>query len=559
MSGSIELARTVVDELVRCGVRDAVLSPGSRSGPMAFALADAEEAGALRLHVRVDERGAAFLAIGLIRGSGRPVPVVCTSGTAVANLHPAVLEARHSGLPLLAVTPDRPAELHGVGANQTTVHDRILGGSVRWSGRLASRDVGESDVSGQGPYWRATVARAVREAEGRPHGPAGPVHLNLEMSEPLVPTGEAPARPGRPRGRAWLQATGLTPGPALRLDAATPTVVLAGDGAGAEATEAAVRGGWPVLAEPSSGAWGQAASVPSAPYVAAAAGFQARHRADRLVVFGRPTLSRSVLRLLTDSRPEVVVVAGAHPEWPDPGHRASDVVSSVAPRGEPRFSWLTSWRAAGARAWLAAHEMLAGQEWPAEPDVAATVVAALPDGAACLLGSSQPIRDVFLAAAPRPDLLLVANRGLSGIDGTVSSAVGLALGQRRPTYALVGDLAFWHDATGLLVGPREPRPDLCLVVVNNDGGGIFGLLEPGEEAYAGVFERVFATPTGGDVGAWCAGAGVPHEAPQSRDELVAALAPRPGLRVVEVRTDRARNRAVHAELRAAAVAAVEAE
>jgi 2-succinyl-5-enolpyruvyl-6-hydroxy-3-cyclohexene-1-carboxylate synthase len=523
---------------------------------MAFALADADAAGALRLHVRVDERGAAFLALGLIRGSGRPVPVVCTSGTAVANLHPAVLEAWHSGLPLLAVTPDRPAELHGVGANQTTDHDRILGGSVRWSGRLASRD---RVASGQGPSWRATVARAVREAQGSPRGAAGPVHLNLEMSEPLVPTDDAPARPGRLQGRPWLAVAGTAPGPALSLDAAVPTLVLAGDGAGPEADEVAVRAGWPVLAEPSSGSWGRPSGIPSAPYVAAAAGFQARHRPERLVVFGRPTLSRSVLRLLADEHSEVVVVVGPHAEWPDPGHRASDVVASVAPRGQPRFGWQTSWRAAGARAWLAVHEALDAQRWPTEPGLAATVIGALPKGAACLLGSSQPIRDVFLAAAPRPDLLMVANRGLSGIDGTVSSAVGLALGQARPTYALLGDLAFWHDATALLIGPGEPRPDLCLVVVNNDGGGIFGLLEPGEPRYAGVFERVFATPTGGDVAAWCAGAGVPHEAPDSPAALVAALRARPGLRVVEVRTDRRRNRTVHADLRTAAVAAVEAE
>jgi 2-succinyl-5-enolpyruvyl-6-hydroxy-3-cyclohexene-1-carboxylate synthase len=558
MTGSMELARTVVDELVRNGVSDAVLSPGSRSGPVAVALAEADDAGRLRLHVRIDERGAGYLAIGLIRGTGRPVPVVCTSGTAVANLHPAVLEAYHAGLPLLAITPDRPVELHGVGANQTTAHERVLGGSVRWSGRLGSR----GDLATQGPYWRATVSRAVRTALGEPVGPPGPVHLNLELSEPLVPTGaEQPTPPGRAGGRAWARSDGAvhTPGPALRLDSATPTLVLAGDGAGPVAGEVAVRAGWPMLAEPSSGGWGTPASLPCAPYVAASRRFLLRHRVARLVVFGRPTLSRSVLRLLTEDLPEVVVVAGRHAEWPDPGHRASHVVAAVAPRGEPRPGWQATWRAAGARAWLAAHEVLEDQAWPAEPAVAPAVVAALPPGASCVLGSSQPIRDVYVLAAPRADLHLTANRGLSGIDGTVSTAVGHALARRGPSYALLGDLAFWHDATGLLVGPGEPRPDLCLVVVNNDGGGIFSMLEPGEPRYARFFERVFATPTGGDVGAWCAGAGVQHEAVRTRDELVAALAPRPGLRVVEVRTDRGLNRDVHQAVRTAAVAAVEGE
>jgi 2-succinyl-5-enolpyruvyl-6-hydroxy-3-cyclohexene-1-carboxylate synthase len=557
VTGSIELGRTVVDELVRCGVREAVLSPGSRSAPLAFALAEADREGRLRLHVRIDERGAAFLALGLVRAAGRPVPVVCTSGTAVANLHPAVLEAAHAGLPLLALTPDRPVELLGVGANQTTAHQRVLAGSVRWSGRLDARD-----PAGQGPYWRATVARAVRTALGEPRGLPGPVHLDLGFSEPLVPTGHEAAAPAGRRGdRAWVRTdgAGLTPGPALRLDAGVPTLVLAGDGAGPEANEVAVRAGWPVLAEPSSGVWGGTAGIPCAPYVAGAAAFVERHAVARLVVYGRPTLSRSVLRLLTEERAEVVVVAGQHAEWPDPGHRATHVVAAVAPRGEPRFGWQTAWRAAGARAWLAVHELLDAHPWPAEPDVVARVVAGLPQGAACLLGSSQPIRDVYSVAAPRSDLLLLANRGLSGIDGTVSTAIGLALGQARPTYALLGDLSFWHDATALLVGPAEPRPDLCLVVVNNDGGGIFGLLEPGDPQHAAAFERVFATPTGGDVAGWCAAAGVPHVLAQSRDDLAAALVPRPGLRVVEVRTDRGANRALHRSVKAAAVAAVEAE
>jgi 2-succinyl-5-enolpyruvyl-6-hydroxy-3-cyclohexene-1-carboxylate synthase len=558
MTGSLALARTVVDELARCGVRDAVLSPGSRSAPMAFALAEAEAAGRLRLHVRLDERGAAFLALGLVRATGRPVPVVCTSGTAVANLHPAVLEAFHSGLPLLAVTPDRPAELHGVGANQTTAHVRVLGGSVRWSGRLEAR----GEVGVLGPYWRGTVARAVRVALGEPQGPSGPVHLNLEMSEPLVPGPEAAAAlPGRSGDQPWLRTDGAghTPGPALRLDSAVPTLVLAGDGAGQQANEVGVRAGWPVLAEPSSGVWGRSAAIPCAPYVAASRTFLARHPVQRLVVFGRPTLSRSVLRMLTEPRTEVVVVTGRHAEWPDPGHRATHVVASVAPRGEARHGWQASWQAAGARAWLAVHEELAQHPWPAEPAVAAAVVAALPAGAACLLGSSQPIRDVYTAAAPRAGLQLVANRGLSGIDGTVSTAVGLALGTGRPSYALMGDLAFWHDATALLIGPAEQRPDLTLVVINNDGGGIFTLLEPGDPAHGAVFERLFGTPTGADVAAMCAAAGVEHVAPDGPEALAAALAPRPGLRVVEVRTDRGGNRQLHQALRAVGVAAAEAE
>ena len=556
MTGSLELARTVVDELLRGGVREAVLSPGSRSGPMAFALAEAELDGPLRLHVRVDERGAAFLALGLVRATGRPVPVVCTSGTAVANLHPAVLEARHSGLPLLLLTPDRPAELRGVGANQTTDHAGILRGSVRWSGALAAQ------MPARGPYWRATVARMLTEARGVLDARPGPVHLNLEMSEPLVPTPDtAPTPPGRPGGQPWLAAD-AEPTPsrrALRLDSATPTLVLAGDGAGPAAHEVAVRAGWPMLAEPTSGVWGSSTAIPAAPAVVGSTEFRRSHPPVRVVVFGRPTLSRTVLRLLTDGAAELVVVAGRHAEWPDPGHQARHLAAAVRPRGEPLFGWQGQWRAAGARAWLAVHDLLQSRPWPAEPAVVADVVAAVPAGAAVVLGSSQPIRDTYLAAAPRDDIRLVANRGLAGIDGTLSTSIGVAMGRGGGAYALVGDLAFWHDATALLLGPAEARPDLCIVVVNNDGGGIFGLLEPGESQHGAVFERVFGTPTGGDIAAWCAGAGVPHQRASSRGQLAEALLPRPGLRVVEVRTHRRDNRALQSALREAASEAIAAE
>lgn len=550
MTGSIELARTLVDELVRGGVRDAVLSPGSRSGPMAVALAEADSEQRLRLHVRIDERGAGFLAIGLIRGRQRPVAVVCTSGTAVANLHPAVLEAFHSGLPLVVLTPDRPAELQQVGANQTTDHQGLLRPSVRWSGRVGAA------LPPRNAYWRGTLARALSVATGPL---PGPVHLNIELTEPLVPTSATePTPPGRADGRPWLAASGVATPSEQVLDAAVPTVVVAGDGAGPVAGEVATRAQWPVLAEPSSGVWGTTSAIPAAPAVVADAAFLRRHRPQRVVVFGRPTLSRAVLRLLAEGQHELVVVRGSHAEWPDPGHRAGVLADAIRPRGQGSAEWLDAWRAAGARAWLGMHEHLSEQAWPAEPAVVADVVAALPAGAALLLGSSQPVRDVHLAAAPRADLRMVANRGLAGIDGTVSTAVGVALGQSGPTYALVGDLSFWHDATGLLIGATEPRPDLCLVVVNNDGGGIFGLLEPGEPALADVFERVYATPTGADVGGWCSAAGVEHDRPSSRAELLAAVRPRPGLRVVEVRTDRRRNRSLHADLRLAVAAAIDA-
>jgi 2-succinyl-5-enolpyruvyl-6-hydroxy-3-cyclohexene-1-carboxylate synthase len=547
VTGSVELARTVVDELVRGGVHDVVLSPGSRSGPVALALAHADEAGRLRLHVRVDERGAGFLAIGLIRATSRPVPVVCTSGTAVANLHPAVLEAHHAGLPLVALTPDRPAELRGVGANQTTDHRGVLADAVRSYTSLAAA------LPPRGPYWRSAVARALAVATTTP----GPVQVNLELSDPLVPTPETlPTPDGRLDGAPWTSVTSPRPGAQpVTLDCATPTVVVAGDGAGAAADEVASRAGWPVLAEPTSGVWGAPSTIPAAPAVLTA-GFLARHSPRRVVVYGRPTLARPVLALLVDDAVEVVVVPSVHAEWPDPGHRAAVVAGSVKPRGDPRPGWVEQWRSAGAEAWMAIQAVLTAHPWPVEPLVAAEAVAAAPAGSAMLLGSSQPIRDVHLAAAPRADIVLHANRGLAGIDGTVSTAVGLALGHGGVAYALVGDLSFLHDTTGLFIGENEPRPDLTVVVVNNAGGGIFGLLEPGGLERGDLAERVYATPVGADIAGLCAAAGVEHTRPTSVTGLREALLPRPGLRVVEVRTHRDRNRALHEEMRAAAAAAI---
>ena len=547
MSGSVELARTVVDEFVRGGVHDAVLSPGSRSGPVALALAEADEAGRLRLHVRVDERGAGFLAVGLIRATGRPVPVVCTSGTAVANLHPAVLEAHHSGLPLVALTPDRPAELRGVGANQTTDHRGVLGHAVRAYTSLAAV------LPPRGAYWRSSIARALVVAMTTP----GPVQINLELSDPLVPTSDTQPTPaGRPDEDPWTRVTSRRPdAEPVTLDCATPTVVVAGDGAGTAVDEVASRAGWPVLAEPTSGVWGAPSTIPAAPAVLTP-GFLARHAPRRVVVYGRPTLARPVLALLVDDAVEVVVVPSDHAEWPDPGHRAAVVAGSVKPRGEPRPGWTEQWRSAGAQAWMAIQSVLTAHPWPVEPLVAAEAVAAVPAGSAMLLGSSQPIRDVHLAAAPRTDIELHANRGLAGIDGTVSTAIGVALGHGRPAYALVGDLSFLHDTTGLFIGESEPRPDLTVVVVNNDGGGIFGLLEPGGLERTDIAERVYATPVGPDIASLCSAAGVEHVRPTSVTSLREALIPRPGLRVVEVRTHRDRSRALHEEMRAAAAAAI---
>jgi 2-succinyl-5-enolpyruvyl-6-hydroxy-3-cyclohexene-1-carboxylate synthase len=544
---STALARVLVDELVRGGVREAVLSPGSRSAPLAFALHDADAAGRLRLHVRIDERSAAFLALGMAKESGRAVPVVTTSGTATANLHPAVLEAAHVGVPLLLLTADRPPELRGTGANQTVDQVKLYGDdAVRLFVEVGAPD----ERPGQNAYWRSMTCRALAAAGGDLGTAPGPVHLNLGLREPLVPEDGEWVEPldGRAGGLPWTARIPLVAAAATD-DLPARTVVVVGDCDRATAS-AAVRlaeaRGFPVVAEPSSSAWSPCV-VPAAELVLAAPGWLDAHAPEWVLVVGRPTLSRVVARLAGVAPTDVVRARG---QWTDPARRAARVLPGVPePDGPVDDAWLPAWSAAGTSARAAADTVLGSHL--SEPAVAAEVVAAA--GELLVVGSSKPVRDLFLAGG-REGLRVLANRGAAGIDGTVSTAIGAALAHGRRTLALLGDLTFLHDANGLVIGP-EPRPDLTIVVVNNDGGAIFGLLEQGAPEHAAAFERVFGTPHGVDMQALCAATGTPYVLATTREELRASLR-EDGLRVVEVRTDRAAAVALDRELRAAVAAAL---
>ncbi|MCW2779044.1 MAG: 2-succinyl-6-hydroxy-2,4-cyclohexadiene-carboxylic acid synthase/2-oxoglutarate decarboxylase, partial [Frankiales bacterium] len=301
----------------------------------------------------------------------------------------------------------------------------------------------------------------------------------------------------------------------------------------------------PVVAEPSSSAR-PAREVVLAPELVLAAGVLPAP--DRVLVVGRPTLSRAVGRLAA-SAPCDVVASGS--SWPDAGRRADRVLPAVPvpSGGEVDPAWLAAWRAAS----QAAGQVLAdGVEGLVEPAVAREVLAAATG--LLVVGSSKPVRDLFLWGPGAGRVL--ANRGVAGIDGMVSTAVGAALAHGGQSYALLGDLTFLHDANGLVLGPHEPRPDLCVVVVSNDGGAIFGTLEQGGAGHEAAFERVFGTPHGVDLAALCAATRTPHVRPTTRDELRAALRPAPGLRVVEVRTDRHDAVALHARLVAGVAAAL---
>ena len=556
-------ATVLVDELVRHGVTDAVVAPGSRSTPVALALhADAR----IRLHVRIDERSAAFLALGLARTSDRPVPVLCTSGTAAAHFHAAVLEADQSRVPLLVLTADRPPELRGVGANQTIDQVGLYGGAVRWACDVGVPEARPDAVA----YWRSLVSRATATARGRSGGPAGPVHLNLPLREPLTAVADAAGFPfpldGRPDGAPWTataRAADAVPVELTdRLMGARRGVVLAGDGLRPAETEAVLafagRAGWPVVAEPHSNARRGPGALRAVDAVLRDDAFVAGHRPDLVLVAGRVGLSRAVLGWLADTSYVVVDRDGL---WTDPPRRAQALVrcdlgalADVTVTGTDD-GWRPAWCDAAGRAAAAVDAVLDETDALTEPRLARDLAAGLPDGAALVVASSMPIRDLDLTMAPREGLRVVANRGVSGIDGFVSTAQGVALAHPGPTWALAGDLSLVHDVNGLAVG--EPRPDLTIVVVDNDGGGIFSLLPQATDTEPEAFERLFGTPHGIDLARLTSAYGVAHQRIATASDLAAVVAETPsGLRVVEVRTDRAENAALHERLRAAAAAAV---
>jgi 2-succinyl-5-enolpyruvyl-6-hydroxy-3-cyclohexene-1-carboxylate synthase len=566
-------ATVLVDELVRGGVRDVVLAPGSRSAPLAFAAHAAASAGRLRLHVRIDERSAAFLALGLARTSRRPVPVVTTSGTAVANLHPAVLEASHAGVPLVVLSADRPASLRGTNANQTTDQVKLFGDAVRAFADVPPGAPGPWEVT-QVASWRSLVARMLVTAQGGTSHAAGPVHLNVQLAEPLTPDadgGWSAGVEGRPHGAPWTERPDPALGQREPVSAQRRTVVVAGDDAGPPARLLAERAGWPLLAEPSSGARTGANAVRT--YRLLLGDDDLASRIEQVVVFGHPTLSRPVTRLL--SRPDVEIVAVAGPSgWTDPGHRVSKVVRAAYPddqdpdagrwdpeSGEPRpprptSAWLEEWQQRDKELSARLDELLDASPELAPHHVAAAVSAAVPPDGLLLVGASNPVRDLDLTAVPTPvgeRRLVVANRGLAGIDGSVSTAIGAAMGRPRSSraLALLGDVTFLHDANGLVIGPAEERPDLMVVVVNDDGGSIFSLLEQGGPGYADSFEKLFGTPHGVDLAALCAATGTPHRRVTTRAALAEAIgSPLGGIEVVEAVVRRDNRRELDAAIRA---------
>jgi 2-succinyl-5-enolpyruvyl-6-hydroxy-3-cyclohexene-1-carboxylate synthase len=534
-------ARVIIEELVTRGVRDVVLAPGSRSAPLAYECFEADRIGLLRLHVRVDERTAGFLALGLAKGSDAPVAVLTTSGTAPANLHPSVLEAWHAHVPLIVITASRPRSMINTGSNQTADQDQLFGRHVR-------AYAGLSDAVPDHRTWRFEMARIMAASTGLRTRMPGPAQLNVEFSEPLLPAEFA----WPPPAPELSIAASRIPSEPITLPAGAQTVIVAGDCSpkmGRAIAEDAARAGVPLLAESSSNARSGEAALSTYRLLLSST---LAEGIERVVVFGRPTLSRPISSLLSRDDVELVVVS-AYADWIDPGRVASMVTDAVTLGESGNAGWLDAWREADRTVRTRLDALLAAQPYFAGPALAATLWTALGAEDVLFAGSSSPIRDLDLAPVSASAPRVYANRGLSGIDGNVSTAVGIALALERPTHALLGDLTAVHDATGLLVGQLEPQPNLRLVVANDDGGSLFATLEQGEPAHMGAFERLFGTPQGVQFEALAAAAGIAYRRAENAAELDRVLAePAIRMELVEAVIDRAHRRTLDREITALA-------
>jgi 2-succinyl-5-enolpyruvyl-6-hydroxy-3-cyclohexene-1-carboxylate synthase len=553
MNPSTTQARVVVDELIRGGVRDVVLCPGSRNAPLAFALQDADRAGRIRLHVRIDERTAGFLAIGLAVAAGAPVCIAMTSGTAVANLGPAVMEANYARVPLIVLSANRPYELLGTGANQTVEQLGYFGSQVRASISLGLAEGAPDRAEALNAQWRSATCRVLVAAKGSRTANAGPVQFDIPLREPLVPdpgpdTAELPH--GRPGGNPWTYAPPVTFDQPLDVDLTPDTVVVAGHSAGLHTNLAAL----PTVAEPTAPYAPVSLHPLALPLLAP----------QQVIMLGRPTLHRQVSTLLADpSVPVYALTTG--PRWPDVSGNSQATGTRAVTHGTPDPDWLRRCAEANARALAAVRTQLAAHPLTTGLHVAAAVADSLRDGDQLVLGASNPVRDAALVGLNTKAIRVRSNRGVAGIDGTVSTAIGAALahdrlgdpsrpaGDIRPrTVALLGDLTFVHDSSGLLIGPTEPIPQHLTIVVSNDnGGGIFELLEQGDPRFSDVSSRVFGTPHDVDVGALCRAYHIDCRQIEVNDLRGALDEPYQGMRVLEVKADRSSLRALHDSIKAA--------
>lgn len=490
LNTSTTLARTIVRQILEAGIADVVISPGSRNAPLTIAFFQAAERNLITLHTRIDERSAAFFALGIAKASKRPVPVICTSGTAVANYHPAILEASHSNLPLLVITADRPANLRRTGANQTTEQARIFGKAVRYF----------ADISGAA-YPMELPFNSLR---------SGPVHLNIQFSEPLSPDDDSD----------WLSAVKKREplqlsekGAGTFYTKSTRGILVVGhDRAGFSVTnvnEFASELGWPVIVEdPLSFPH----AIPHASIFLASQSITDELAPDTVVVIGRTTLSRPINKIISLARKSIVI--DPRMLTVDSDRNADQKFTSLpicqSPAADTEYQ--ARWQKYGERTAKMVSEL---KVW-SEQLVAREIAKNLPAGATLFISSSRPIRDLEGFAKPRTEVETFANRGLAGIDGNISTALGIA-SQRSSAYAVLGDLSFLHDLTGLI---HHEAINLKIFVIDNNGGGIFSTLS--HRGVAG-FEEVFGTPHNLDLTKIAASFGIETVRITQQAELIAEL------------------------------------
>ena len=487
MSISTNLARNTVRQLIELGIEDAVLSPGSRNAPLSIALYQAEKKGLIRLHVRIDERGAAFFALGITKATGKYVPVICTSGTAVANYYPAALEAHHSDNNLLFLTADRPARLRKTGSNQTTLQSKIFGEFVRQSVDTAAPVDLEHLLNG-----------------------SGPVHINLQFDEPLLPEDD----------HDWL--SGIhhrelehTEPRHFSLEVASKrnVIVVGHDRAGFSARDIeklAQDLSAPIVAEDP---LRFKRAIAHAPILLSDERVREELLPELAVIIGRTTLSRSTNAYLQLAKRTLVI--DPRTKLIDSARTADEileVIPTVKKKVDSDESWIIAWRKYEA---LAKSALTDHPEW-SEATLASLLAADLENDSALFIASSRPIRDLEAFATPRADVVTYANRGLAGIDGNISTAMGIA-SHHDETYALIGDLAFLHDISALSDATDDV---LTIIVVDNNGGGIFSTLP---QRGVDGFEKIFGTPHNQDISKIVAGFGISNEVVTSAKELHIAL------------------------------------